>query len=257
LNDNKHSQPGSSSEQPTQPMKSLKKKASVWIRPHDDSLELPYYTSLPFRFRWQNVVRIILDLLGVGVLVGAVLLAIRLQGTVESTCPSAQMCNAQGIPYLSPTVPGHAHNTSTPYPTSTLTQAVTAVPEPTPRPSPTDIPGPTSTPGPTATPTAVAGALTAIPRLLRISLSLVCLLNLPTTLKLVNTSNMAILWWVDKSATSPSLRVVVPSQNYLIQPDTRVSIDLYCTNVNGIGNYALQLLYSNGGSLRIPVIIIA
>ena len=234
-------------------------RTSIWIRPRKFPIEIGMSgsesLSPPRKVEWKNVLRFLVDLLGVIILLISCWLILtqtvqninqllNLQGSPESRmCSNLQRCGLNAV-------------TSTPSNSNWNQFLATGIPSaPTPTPSQGTNSNAMSSPTLSSTPIPSVPVL-SVPTSLSLSYALECAAGKPDLLKLSNTGGSVLIWLEDKKHTSRQLSISDPTKSYLIQPGKNATAYVKCSRAISEGEYNLRILY-NGGSTSITIKITA
>ena len=247
------------SPQPREPKFLEERRTSIWIRPTDVRTVLVelralayYYVSPPLFPKWKGILRFGIDLLGIAIVLSFISFLVS-QALINSTlinaqssplttgCVAVQGCDkVAATPKAKPSQPVAQRS-----PVAALTPGLPSTSTPV-QSTPTTVPGPSATPA--------AALLSVMPSSLTVSYSHVCAIKAPVLLVLKNIGGAALLWSQDKNNTSPGIRVVDPTNAYVLQPGQSVTATAFCSPGNSGSHYKLVILY-NGGEVTISVTI--
>lgn len=232
----------------------IKRKTPIWIRPRGEAFNFrlsELFSPLPpFRMKWKYIFRLVMDVLGLLIFVGAtcfVLAQIWASWHLDP-CVGASQCSKDqhfsGASFIQFTALSSTSTVVSASPTAIHAKNVTPSAILTPIVSSVASPIPTITPPPLAP---LPAHLKAVPSSVTVISSLVCATGLPIMITLRNMGDQTLLWWEDTTQISQDLRLVNSTGTYLLYPGQQVAVSVYCASRNIVGQYQLKFL-SNGGT---------
>lgn len=225
-----------------------KKTPPLVIRP-DRSYQWPRNTPVPVRVSWRNAVKLGLNILGIAILTGTVVLVLtQIRGgrsgfSQTPICVGDQLCSANGTSRA-----GTASSSPIASQSATVSNNLSSLPTVVTIVTPTSgsvqlTPTATPPPYPVLKVTPANATIAHYPYCSNHKVALV--------IQLQNTGGQPLVWR-QGGKTSPGFTMNVSGNGYLIEPGQTVKVKLSCSPNDVKGHYHVEIAY-NGGAMVLPV----